>query len=57
MLRDMTIDNNWWYTECQATYNIQSIDSSNAIILEYVLLSWGATDCVQHCLLLEDLGL
>ena len=26
------IDNNWWYTECQATYNIQSIDSSNAII-------------------------
>ena len=32
MLRDTTIDNNWWYTECQATYNIRSIDSSNAII-------------------------
>ena len=28
MLRDITIDNNWWYTECQATYNIWSIDSS-----------------------------
>ena len=32
MFRDTTIDNNWWYTECQATYNIRSIDSSNAII-------------------------
>ena len=32
MLGDTTIDNNWWYTECQATYNIRSIDSSNAII-------------------------
>ena len=32
MLRDTMIDNNWWYTECQATYNIRSIDSSNAII-------------------------
>ena len=32
MLRDTTIDNNWSYTECQATYNIRSIDSSNAII-------------------------
>ena len=32
MLRDTTIDNNWSYTECQATYNIWSIDSSNAIM-------------------------
>ena len=32
MLRDTTIDNNWGYTGCQATYNIRSIDSSNAII-------------------------
>ena len=32
MFRDTTIDNNWWYTVCQVTYNIWSIDSSNAII-------------------------
>ena len=32
MLRDTTIDNNWWYTERQAIYNIRSIDSSNEII-------------------------
>ena len=32
MFRDTTIDNNWWYTECQVTYNIWSINSSNAII-------------------------
>ena len=33
MLRDTTIDNNWWScTERQAIYNIRSIDSSNEII-------------------------
>ena len=32
MLRDTTIDNNWWYTERQAIYNIRSINSSNEII-------------------------
>ena len=32
MFRDTTIDNNCSYTECQASYNIWGIDSSNAII-------------------------
>ena len=31
MFRDTMIDNNWAYTECQASYNIWGIDSSNVV--------------------------